>query len=93
VGTKQASTKGEKSMSGEEHLKASAMLRGQSRFAEAVAEIENNIATFDEVTIVPALLQALYAAHEGGNPDKARALAQQLAKYDPNIPSVKKYLP
>jgi len=80
-------------MSGEEHLKASAMLRGQGRFAEAVAEIENNIATFDEVTIVPALLQALYAAHEGGNPDKARALAQQLAKYDPNIPSVKKYLP
>lgn len=80
-------------MSGEEHLKASAVLRGQGRFSEALSEIENNRSSFDEITLVPALLQALYAAHEAGDTEKARALATELAKHDPNIPNVKKYLP
>lgn len=80
-------------MSGEEHLKACAILRGQGRFSEAVAEIENNRASFDEITLVPALLQALYAAQEAGDSEKARALAMEIAKHDPNIPTVRKYLP
>lgn len=79
-------------MSGEQHLMASAVLRGQGKFSEALAEIENNLASFDEVTIVPALLQALYAAEAAGDGAKAARLGAQLVKHDPNIPSLKKYL-
>jgi hypothetical protein len=80
-------------MSGEQHIKASARLRGQGKYVEALAEIENNLASFDDITIVPALLQALYAAEATGDASKAQDIASELQKHDPDIPSVKKYLP
>jgi hypothetical protein len=61
-------------MSGERHLKASVILRGQGSFSEAIAEIEDHLASFDEVTLIPALLQALYAAEGAGDREKAAAL-------------------
>jgi hypothetical protein len=45
-----------------------------------------------EETVVPALLQAFYAAHEAGDVSKAKELACEIAKRDPNIPSIKIYL-
>ncbi len=80
-------------MSGRKHVLTSAALRGQGKFAEAIAEIEDNIKSFDEVMMVPALLQALYAAKAAGNVKKSRELARQLAKHDPDIPSIKEFLP
>jgi hypothetical protein len=80
-------------MSGEQHIKASVALRGQGRFSDAIAEIETHLASFDDITLVPALLQALYAAKEMGNTQKARELAQQLAKHDPGLPSIQEFLP
>lgn len=80
-------------MSAADHIKKSAALRGKGQFDEAIAEIENNRASFDEITIEVALLQAIYAAAEKGDDAKAKSLAQELATYDPDIPTVKKYLP
>jgi hypothetical protein len=80
-------------MSGEQHVKASAALRGRGQFAEALAEIEDNLASFDDITIVPALLQALYAAKSAGDTTKAQEIARQLAQHDPDIPSIKEFLP
>jgi hypothetical protein len=78
---------------GRKHILTAAWLRGQGRFTEAIAEIENNFASFDEIMIVPALLQALYAANENNDHPKAREIAQKLAKHDPKVRSVKDFLP
>ena len=80
-------------MSGKKHVTASAALRGEGKFSEAIAEIEDNIKSFDDVMIVPALLQAVYAAKEAGDKKRARELAQQLAKHDPDLPSIREFLP
>ncbi len=82
----------ETSMSSRKHVLTAAALRGKGKFAEAIAEIEDNIKSFDEETMVPALLEALYAAKEAGDVKKARELAQQLAIHDPDIPSIKEFL-
>jgi len=79
-------------MSGKKHVLESAALRGKGKFSEAVAEIEDNIKSFDEVTIVPALLQAFYAAKAAGDVQKAKEIAGKLAKHDPDIPSIKEFL-
>lgn len=79
-------------MAGKNHVLQSAALRGRGAFADAVAEVENNRAAFDEYTLIPALLQAFYAADEGGLHAKAKALAKEIVEQDPDIPSIKKYL-
>jgi len=79
-------------MSAQDHIHRSAALRGLRKFSDAIAEIENNLHLFDDITIVPALLQAFYAAHEAGDVSKAKGLACEIAKRDPNIPSIKTYL-
>jgi hypothetical protein len=79
-------------MSGEEHVRASARLRGERKFKEAIAVIESNRASFDDVSTIPALLQAFYAAREAGDSTKAREIAQELVKYDPEIPTIRKFL-
>jgi hypothetical protein len=78
-------------MSGRKHVLASAELRGKGKFVKAIAEIEENISSFDEVTIVPALLQAIYAAKAAGLTKKAKHFAEQLAKHDPDIPNIKEF--
>lgn len=79
-------------MLGEQHVKNSAALRSQGKLAEALAEIEANLASFDDTTLVPALLQAIYAAKAAGNLAKAREIARKLAQHDPDIPSIKEFL-
>jgi uncharacterized protein HemY len=78
-------------MLGEQHVKNSVALRAQGKFLEAIAEIETN--SFDDMIRVPALLQAQYAAHEMGDQEKAKEIAWKLKNFDPDIPTVKKYLP
>lgn len=79
-------------MAGRAHIKQSAALRGKRDFAAAIEEIENNIDKFDDTSILPALLQAFYAAHESGDTAKAKELAQKIFALDPNIPSIASYI-
>ena len=79
-------------MSGAEHVRRAAALRGQKKFPEAIAEIESNRAVFDDISTVPALLQAFYAAREGKNEEKAKSIAAELVKLEPGIPSLKGYV-
>lgn len=82
----------EEKLAGENHVKASAALRGQRRYEEAIAEIENNRDAIDEDILLPALMQAFYAAKEGQIADRVRQYAQEIALHDPDIPSIQGYL-
>lgn len=79
-------------MAGEEHIKKSAALRGQRQYDAAIAEIEDNRAAIDPDILVPALMQALYAAKEGQMEDKVRQYAQEIATHEPELPSIQPYL-
>lgn len=74
------------------HLEHSTILRAQGNYIEAVAEIENNLSSFDELERQPALIQAFYAAKEGSLNKKARELARIIAQEDPDLPSIQNYL-
>jgi len=69
-----------------------AVLRGRGRFDQAIALVEPQLSNMEKAAQVDALLQLLYAAHEAGYKDKTLHFAQELAKLDPEIPSVKKVL-
>jgi len=79
-------------MSGKKHVMKSSELRGKGRFSEAIKEIEDNLSEIDDITMVPALLVALYAAMDKGDTAKAKELAARLVKHDPDIPTVKVFL-
>lgn len=79
-------------MAGEDHTRKAAAFRGKRDFEAAIAVIEDNRASFDEITIVPALLEAFYAAVEGELSDKARELAKELAALAPELPSIQRFL-
>ena len=81
------------SMTGQKHILESARLRGQGNAKDALDEIEQNLDSFDDVTMVPALLQGIYAAEALGDKKKAESIAQELHTIDPDIPTLKKYLP
>ena len=69
-----------------------AVLRGQEKFDEAINLVEPELKNMEPEAHTMALLQLLYAAHEGGQANKALHFAQELEKIDPEIPSVKKVL-
>lgn len=69
-----------------------AVLRGRGRFDEAIALVEPQLGSMEQAAQEVALLQLLYAANEAGYRDKTIHFAQELAKLEPEIPSVKKVL-
>lgn len=69
-----------------------AVLRGLGRFDEAITLVEPRLNDMEQAARTVALLQLLYAAHEAGYADKTRHYAEETAKIDPGIPSVKKVL-
>lgn len=79
-------------MTARQHIQKSAALRGQRKFAEAIAEIENNRSSFDDISLLPALLQAFSAAHEAGDKKAAQSYAEEIKKIDPDVPSIQSYL-
>lgn len=80
------------SIQGEEIIKQSALLRGQRQFDAAIKLIENNIGNFDPSIRLNAWLEAFYAAKEKGDETLTRKYAIEVAKEEPNMPSVQGYL-
>ena len=75
-------------MTARQHILKSAALRGKRKFAEAIAEIENNRSSFDDIS----LLQAFSAAHEAGDKKAAQSYAEEIKKIAPDVPSIQSYL-
>jgi len=69
-----------------------AALRGEGHFEEAIRLVESSLSQLDEISRQPALLNALYAAKEGGLTDKAKELAALIAEEDPDLPSIQEFL-
>ena len=69
-----------------------AVLLGQRKYKEAVQLVESSASALDDDTRVPALLQAFYAAREGGLNAEAKRLARAIAKEDPDLPSIQSFL-
>ena len=68
-------------------------MRGRGEYAGAVALAEAyDLSAVEPETRVSVLLQAFYAAHEGGLEDRARSLARAIAKDEPALPSIQDYL-
>ncbi len=79
-------------MDARDHILRSAALRGQGDFKAAIDEIETNRSKFDDISLLPALLQALYAAHERNDYAVARGYVDEILKIDPHIPNINHYL-
>jgi hypothetical protein len=79
-------------MSGSQFIHQSAALRGQGNFDAAIAVIEANISNFSQEELLVALLQAFYAANEGGHTERAQGFAIQIQALDPNIPTIAQFL-
>jgi hypothetical protein len=70
----------------EEIVKQSATLRVQGKFQEAIQLIELNLNQFDEITLLPALLNGYYAAQGANDHSKEKSFAKLIASEDPNVP-------
>jgi len=79
-------------MTGEQLIRKAAAMRGNGNYQDAINEIDGNRTAFDTVTLVPALLQAFYAAQQLGDTDQATALAKELASLEPMLPSIQRFL-
>ncbi len=79
-------------MTGEQLIRKAAAMRGNGHLQDAINEINNNRTAFDDITLVPALLQAFYAAKELDDTAQATTFAKELAALEPDIPSIQDYL-
>lgn len=69
-----------------------AVLLGQQNYAAAIRLVLDSRAQLTDVSRVPALLQAFYAAREGGFSREAREIAAAIAIEEPAMPSIQDYL-
>jgi hypothetical protein len=79
-------------MNEQDVIRSAASLRGQRKYQEAIDIVESNVASLEAWARCPAMLQAFYAAIEAGMTEKARELARSIAKQEPLLPSIQKYL-
>ncbi|MCW0389839.1 MULTISPECIES: hypothetical protein [Xanthomonas] len=70
----------------------SAIQRGLGSYDVAAGVLEGMIHLFDQPAKEIALLQLIYVYNDAGNSAKCKEYAEELAMYDPEIPSVKKVL-
>jgi hypothetical protein len=70
----------------------SAIQRGLGQFEIAAKVLEGVMHDLDEPAKEIALLQLIYVYADAGNLQKCREYAAELAKYDSEIPTVKKLL-
>lgn len=73
-------------------LGTAAILRGKGQFENAENLLAGRINEMSDDAKEAAYLQLIYCAIEWGNPEKAKEYATELAKYDPDIPTVRKVL-
>ena len=79
-------------MTGEEAIKKAAEFRGKGQFQDAIDVIDNNRSSFDDITLLPALMNGLYAAKELGDQEQAKRIAAEIAQIEPELPSIQEYL-
>ncbi len=74
---------------------ASAALRGQGRFDEAIALVEAHLAEgkSDPDYWINLHLEVFYAAVEAGDTTRATRYALLLHQRDPELPSIQRFLP
>jgi hypothetical protein len=65
---------------------------GARDYAGTVRFVAENEHLLDDDTRVPALMQAFYAARDGGMQREARELAVRIAAEDPNVPTIQPFL-
>lgn len=73
---------------GDDIVRQAAVLRAQGKFDDAIDLIERQLGALDDVSRIPGLLQAYYAAKQGGFSEKAKQLARLIAKEEPRLPSI-----
>ena len=73
-------------------LGTAAVLRGKGQFEDADKLLSGKIDEVSDEAKQVVYLQLIYSAIEWNKPDKAKEYATELAKYDPDIPTVKKVL-
>ena len=73
-------------------ISKSAKLRGESRFTEAISLIEEKLPELEEGCLTLAYLEVFSAAEEMGDIEKAVNYAVKLAVYEPDLPSIQRYL-
>lgn len=78
---------------GEDLVKESAKLRGQGNVQQAYDLIMDDLDAFNDITLLPALIQALYAAKELGDQAKMLEVAKLIYAEDPNVPSIRGIYP
>lgn len=79
---------------GEDIINKSAALRGKGQFDEAIQLIEESLGNGDidpDITCM-AYIEIFYAAKESGNNEKAAAAAKEIAKEDPDLPSIQDFI-
>jgi hypothetical protein len=78
----------------QEIVQRSAAFRGQGRFGEAIALVEDHIAKgpTDLELLTNLYLEVFYAAREGGDHGRVRSYAHLLNKREPGLPSVQPFL-
>lgn len=79
-------------MTGEQLIRKAAAMRGNRHYQDAINEIESNRAAFDDITMLPALIQAFYAAKELGDDDQARKYAREISILEPELPSIQSFI-
>ena len=69
-----------------------AALRDAGQFGEAVALFKQNAASVSGDERRTAMIQAFHAAREAHLHGEARELAHEIAKEEPDLPSIQEYL-
>ncbi|MBW3243510.1 hypothetical protein KUV57_12625 [Epibacterium sp. DP7N7-1] len=77
---------------GEEFIWQSATLRGQNKFDEAIAVIDENMNQISPTIKFNALNEKFQAAREKGDEKLAQKMAREMSKEHPNFPSIQGYL-
>jgi hypothetical protein len=67
-------------------------LRAQKRFDECIKLIQDNLPQIDPDVRLVALIQIFGAARGKGDETVARQTAREIAKTDPELPSIQSYL-
>ena len=75
-------------MKGSEIIQASAALRGQGKYQEAIDLIEANLPDFDGDIRLNAQFEAFRAAVGAGDAEAAREYATKIAAEEPDRPSI-----
>ena len=68
------------------------VLRAKYQYDEAIRLIEKNIDSFDPSLKLKGYLEMFYSAEEGNDHEFATRIAKKIAKEDPTLPSIQRYL-